>query len=495
MRKLVAFAICLSMFCVSVAFAAEQKVGQKAEQKENVTVVGPGALDEDLDGMTRGMQEHIAGPQWAPGTAEMVIIASKTCPHCQYMETMMKQLCEDLSCDASISKVDIEVYGDKLEKYGVDEGVPVLIFFDKNGKRVHRILGATDPISVAKGFLDHGVDVMKEVEPFIENWRKMAEEEKKKRLESIPKDNTSLKGIGEWFDTKAGDDTPELTLFLSHSCPHCTRMDEMIQLLSKNTDMKLRVRKIYMDGTKAVNNLASTFVVEAVPTLLLFGSDGKFLERVVGSLPAEMLIEKFKGFGYDTFVGYDEYLKGLQEKAKETAEKKEKLEAAIESGMEAQDKVNAEIAGNVEKAPDEVVKDEVKNKAAASYLGLDEMPLLSELGEPDTLMGKLGGRKILAIFVTGSHADGIVADIFTKKCNEVQEQKAKEDKASDCDMEIRIYKANPERMKVFKKWDIQYFPMLAFANGKGEIRDFVVGFITPDMASKLFEEMMQAEVE
>ena len=490
MKKLVVFAVCFLMVFGSISFAAET-----AETPKDVTAVGQGALDEDKDGMTRSMREHIAGPQWAPGMAELVIIASKTCPHCQYMETMMRQLCEDLHCDASISKVDIGTHGDKLKAYGVDEGVPVLIFFDKTGKRVHRILGAADPVSVAKGFLDHGVDVMKEVEPFIENWHKTVEEERKKRLESIPKDNGALKDIGEWYDTKAGADTPEMTMFLSHSCPHCTRMDEMIQLLSEKVDMKLRVRKIYLDDDKEkINNVAATFVVEAVPTLLLFGPDGKLLERVVGSLPAEMLIDKFKGFGYEIFLGYGEYLEGLKQKAKDTAEKKEKLEAAIESGMELQNKINTKALKDDEKVEAPDTENTEKNKAAA-YLGLDEMPLLSELGEPDTLMGKLGGRKILAIFAMSSHADGIVADVFAKHCSAEQEKKVKAGKASDCDMEIRIYNVNDERMKVFKKWDVHYFPMLAFANGKGEVRDFVVGFVTPDMASELFEEIMQEGTE
>ena len=162
--------------------------------------------------------------------------------------------------------------------------------------------------------------------------------------------------------------------------------------------------------------------------------------------------------------------------------------------MELQNEINTKVLKDEEKVEAPETENVEKNKAA-NYLGLDEMPLLSELGEPDTLMGKLGGRKILAIFATSSHADGIVADIFAKYCSAEQDKKVKDGKASDCDMEIRIYNVNAERMKIFKKWDVHYFPMLAFANGKGEVRDFVVGFVTPDMASELFEEIMQEGVE
>lgn len=420
----------------------------------------------------------VAGLDRGEGVPEVFIVGSRRCPHCDYMTTMMSHLCTDVSCDVAVTVSYIEEHGEALKAYGTDKGVPVQVFFAPDGRAVARTLGAMDPIAVADAFAKNDVKALSEVKPFIERWRAEQDRLEQERLASVPKTDVIPPEVGTWYKTMADDTDPSMTMLVSETCPHCIKMEKMVESLSANMKMNLKVRRVSVNEHQ---DYADKYVADAVPTLLLFAPDGTLIERVVGGLPADIIRDKFHAAGYPKVLeGYEEYLNKLQSGLAEAAAEKKELNAAV-------DALSAAAEGDPEAAKKIL---EAETKGPGEFVAMDRSdeaekltaPKLSELGDPYKTFGRIGSRRVLGIFTGSSGIDGKIGEIYAEIC------------AKDgCDTEFRLYDitAKPE---IMAKWGVRYFPMLAFADAEGRISDFMIGFIAPQLMHEMFGELENRHV-
>ncbi len=77
--------------------------------------------------------------------------------------------------------------------------------------------------------------------------------------------------------------------FFAEWCMPCLMLAPVVEELSEKMK-KIRFGKVNIDDSK---DLAEEFAVMSVPTLIVF-KDGKEVDRIVGSLPADVLEERLK---------------------------------------------------------------------------------------------------------------------------------------------------------------------------------------------------------
>ena len=90
----------------------------------------------------------------------------------------------------------------------------------------------------------------------------------------------------------AGCELPLLVDFGADWCGPCLRLNPMLEELAEQFEGKLQVGKMDIDSNR---NTPSQFGVMAVPTLIFF-KDGKEVERIVGLLPKDALVNKIQAF-------------------------------------------------------------------------------------------------------------------------------------------------------------------------------------------------------
>lgn len=78
--------------------------------------------------------------------------------------------------------------------------------------------------------------------------------------------------------------------FWAEWCGPCKMIAPIVEQLAKEQEGKLRVGKLDVDSNQ---DTAMKFGVMSIPTLLLF-KDGKVVERLVGYMPKERLLQKIK---------------------------------------------------------------------------------------------------------------------------------------------------------------------------------------------------------
>ncbi len=80
----------------------------------------------------------------------------------------------------------------------------------------------------------------------------------------------------------------EMVMFFATWCPHCTRMEAVVNKLAKTYKDKVAVLAVDVDESPAS---AQKFQVTGIPTFL-FVKEGKVQTRLSGEVPEEELKEK-----------------------------------------------------------------------------------------------------------------------------------------------------------------------------------------------------------
>lgn len=74
------------------------------------------------------------------GMVTMVDLGAKSCIPCKMMEPVLEKLERQYRGKAAIVFIDISVHRDAARRFGI-RAIPTQIFFDKEGREVHRHLG------------------------------------------------------------------------------------------------------------------------------------------------------------------------------------------------------------------------------------------------------------------------------------------------------------------------------------------------------------------
>lgn len=83
---------------------------------------------------------------------------------------------------------------------------------------------------------------------------------------------------------------PTLTDFWAAWCGPCKMIAPIVEQLAQEYDGKMKVTKLDVDQNPT---LATRFGVMSIPTLILF-KNGQPVERIVGYMPKEKLVERLK---------------------------------------------------------------------------------------------------------------------------------------------------------------------------------------------------------
>lgn len=83
---------------------------------------------------------------------------------------------------------------------------------------------------------------------------------------------------------------PTLTDFWAAWCGPCKMIAPILEQLAQEYDGKMKVTKLDVDQNPT---LATRFGVMSIPTLILF-KNGQPVERIVGYMPKEKLVERLK---------------------------------------------------------------------------------------------------------------------------------------------------------------------------------------------------------
>ena len=83
---------------------------------------------------------------------------------------------------------------------------------------------------------------------------------------------------------------PVLVDFWAAWCAPCRAVAPITEELAKEYKGKVKFAKVNVDEN---SNLSSKFKVLSIPTLIVF-KDGREIERLIGSLPADVLEEKLR---------------------------------------------------------------------------------------------------------------------------------------------------------------------------------------------------------
>ncbi len=95
--------------------------------------------------------------------------------------------------------------------------------------------------------------------------------------------------------TQASANLPKLWDFWATWCPPCKELKPTIEALEKEYEGQVEVRSIDVDQNK---ELASKFGVTAIPTLVFLDGSGNELSRIVGLVPRDTIVGRFKSHGF-----------------------------------------------------------------------------------------------------------------------------------------------------------------------------------------------------
>jgi thioredoxin 1 len=88
---------------------------------------------------------------------------------------------------------------------------------------------------------------------------------------------------------------PKLWDFWATWCPPCKQLKPTIEALEKEYEGKIEIKSIDVDQNK---DLAQKFNVQAIPTLVFLDAKGKELSRIVGLVPSDTIVGRFKAHGF-----------------------------------------------------------------------------------------------------------------------------------------------------------------------------------------------------
>jgi thioredoxin len=90
-------------------------------------------------------------------------------------------------------------------------------------------------------------------------------------------------------------DLPKLWDFWATWCPPCRELKPTIEALAKIYEGKIEVKSIDADENK---DLVEKFKVRAIPTLVFLDAKGNELSRIVGLVPKDTIVGRFKTHGF-----------------------------------------------------------------------------------------------------------------------------------------------------------------------------------------------------
>jgi thioredoxin 1 len=88
---------------------------------------------------------------------------------------------------------------------------------------------------------------------------------------------------------------PKLWDFWATWCPPCKQLKPTIEALEKEYEGKIEIRSIDSDQNQ---DLARKFNVQAIPTLVFLDAKGNELSRIVGLVPRDTIVGRFKAHGF-----------------------------------------------------------------------------------------------------------------------------------------------------------------------------------------------------
>jgi len=88
---------------------------------------------------------------------------------------------------------------------------------------------------------------------------------------------------------------PKLWDFWATWCPPCKELKPTIEALANEYAGKIEIKSINVDENK---DLAQKFSVQAIPTLVFLDAKGSELSRIVGLVPRDTIVGRFKTHGF-----------------------------------------------------------------------------------------------------------------------------------------------------------------------------------------------------
>ena len=106
---------------------------------------------------------------------------------------------------------------------------------------------------------------------------------------------TPVPGAQPLARTEAMTNLPKLWDFWATWCPPCKELKPTIEALEKEYAGKIEIKSINVDESK---DLAQKFKVQAIPTLVFLDAKGNELSRIVGLVPRDTIVGRFKTHGF-----------------------------------------------------------------------------------------------------------------------------------------------------------------------------------------------------
>jgi thioredoxin 1 len=95
--------------------------------------------------------------------------------------------------------------------------------------------------------------------------------------------------------SNAPSNLPKLWDFWATWCPPCKQLKPTIEALEKEYEGKIEIKSIDTDQNQ---DLARKFNVQAIPTLVFLDAKGNELSRIVGLVPRDTIVGRFKTHGF-----------------------------------------------------------------------------------------------------------------------------------------------------------------------------------------------------
>ncbi len=95
--------------------------------------------------------------------------------------------------------------------------------------------------------------------------------------------------------TPAVANLPKLWDFWATWCGPCKELKPTIEALEKEYEGRIEIRSIDVDQDK---DMAQKFAVSAIPTLVFLDAKGNELSRIVGLVPRDTIVGRFKTHGF-----------------------------------------------------------------------------------------------------------------------------------------------------------------------------------------------------